>query len=68
MLSQILIASGAAVLALLGTLAIAYASYELWRSSKGLWRAAYTAGLVLACCIFGWFVLSSRILATSLKY
>lgn len=55
--------------ALAGTLAIVYASYKLWRTSpKGIWGAAYAAGLVLACSIFGWFVLSSRILSTSLKY
>lgn len=57
------------VIGLLGTIAMLYASFRLWRnSSKGLWTTIYSAGLVLASFVFIWIVASSRILQASLKY
>ena len=53
----------------LGTVAVFYGSYRLWRTaSTGLWTKLYTAGLILASSIFIWFVFVSRILQLSLKY
>ena len=57
------------LIGVLGTLAMVYGSYRLWRTArKGLWTTAYTAGIVLACFIYIWFTAASRILQTSLKY
>ena len=57
------------VIALLGTIAMLYASYRLWRSSgRRLWTTIYTAGLVLAAFAFIWIVASSRIVQASLNY
>jgi len=54
---------------LLGTIAMLYASYRLWRSSsKGLWTTIYSAGLILASFLYTWLVAASRILQISLKY
>ncbi len=57
------------LIGLLGSVAMLYASYRLWRSSsRGLWTTIYSAGLVLASILYIWFVAGSRILQISLKY
>jgi hypothetical protein len=57
------------ILAIVGTLAMIYSSYRLWKNTaKGAWHSAYTAGLIVASVIFIWFAAISRVLQTSLKY
>ncbi|PYV72744.1 MAG: serine hydrolase [Acidobacteria bacterium] len=57
------------LIGILGSVAMAYSTYRLWRtSSRGLWTTIYSAGLVLASFLFIWFVAVSRILQVGLKY
>jgi len=57
------------VIGILGSVAMVYSTYWLWRtSSRGPWTTIYSAGLVLASFLFIWFVAVSRILQLSLKY
>jgi hypothetical protein len=56
------------LIGLVGTIAMLYSTYRLWRSSRGLWTTIYSAGLVLASFIYIWFIAGSRILQSSLKY
>ncbi len=46
-----------------------YARYRLWASTgKRAWQGIYTAGVLLASCVFIWFTVASRVLQFSLKY
>ena len=57
------------LIGLLGTVAMLYSTYKLWRNSeRGLLTTIYSAGLVLASVLYIWFVAASRILQVSLKY
>jgi len=57
------------VLGVIGTVAMLYGSYRLWRASaRALWSTIYSAGLLLAAVIFLWFVSASKVLQASLKY
>ena len=57
------------VVAVIGTVAMLYSGYQLWRSAnKRVSTTIYTLGLFLASFIFLWFVVASRIVQASLKY
>ncbi len=57
------------LIGILGSVALVYSTYRLWRaSSTGLWTTIYSGVLVLASFLFIWFVALSRILQVSLKY
>jgi hypothetical protein len=57
------------IVGLIGTIAMLYANYRLWRSStRGFWTTIYSASLVSASFLYIWLVVASRILQTSLKY
>ena len=57
------------LIGLINTVAMVYACFRLWQtSSRGIWMTIYSAGVVLASCLYLWIVLSSRIVQISLKY
>jgi CubicO group peptidase (beta-lactamase class C family) len=56
-------------LGVVGTAAILYNSYRVWRTAgSGLWTRIYATGLVLASFVYVWVVMASRLLQSSLKY
>jgi CubicO group peptidase (beta-lactamase class C family) len=53
----------------LGTAAVAYRSFILWRTSEvGLWTRLYSAGFTLACLGYVWFIVSFHMLRPTLVY
>jgi hypothetical protein len=56
-------------LGVVGTAAVLYNSYRVWRTAgTGLWTRIHATGLALASCVYVWFVMASRLLQSSLKY
>lgn len=56
------------LIGLISVIAMGYACFRLWQSSRGIWMTIYSASLVLASFLFIWIVLSSRIVQISLQY
>jgi hypothetical protein len=57
------------VLGVVGTAAVLYHAYRVWRTAgRGLWIRISATGLVLASFVYAWLVMASRLLQSSLKY